>query len=398
MYKSYYKRVFKIAMKDPLKIPSMLRLKLGKTDSWKESFDCNLKPPLVVSIRPTQACNLRCVMCPQWGDNGVFISYPSLAKREVTTEEIKIFIDDISSFKPYVYFSGGEPLINPDIFELIKYANSKHMVTSLNTNGTYLKEKARELIESGLDYLYTSLDAPTDLTNNDIRKSVKGEGAYSETIGGIKEVLKLRDEIGCGLPIIQTQTTLVEENHKFLLKMANFLNDDLKVDIWGIGLCVHTTNELNNETTKVYEKEFGQTQYHWGGFIRGFKEIDFDLIMEQLHTIKSKNWGFKLRLYKPFGMKGFDIRTYYMNPDLDATSDPLTCMNPYVFAQMQPNGEIAFCGSQPDYTLGNIKEKKFLDLWNSTRAKKWREFLKKQLFPSCKRCWSLYEFNHFMKN
>ena len=70
-------------------------------------------------------------------------------------------------------------------------------------------------------------------------------------------------------------------------------------------------------------------------------------------------------------------------------------MNPYVFAQLQPNGEVAFCGSQPDYVIGNVKQRRLVDLWSGERASRWREFLKTQHFASCKRCFSLHEFSHF---
>lgn len=334
-------------------------------------------------------------MCPQWGDQGVFIREPERAKRTVTTDQIKQFIDDIAPFRPYIYFSGGEPLMNKDIIELVEHASSRHLVTSLNTNGTYLREKAEGLIRAGLDYLYTSLDAPTDPSNNDIRKDTRGGGSYADAVAAIRHVARLRDELGIGLPIIQTQTTLVKENQYTLLEMARFVQDVLGVDMWGIGLCVHTTPELDAKTTETFRREFDQEQVHWSGFVRSFEGMDYPAIERQLDELRSRRWGFMLRLYKPLGMPGFDLRRYYEHPDEDATTEPMTCMNPYVFAQMQPNGDLAFCGSQPDYVMGNIADDRFLNLWRGERAARWRRFLKNELFASCKRCWSLYEFHHF---
>lgn len=388
-----------MAARDPLKIPSMLRLKLMKTNEWEKNDYSNgnvkVSPPAVVSIRPTQGCNLRCVMCPQWGDSGVFLKEPQRAKRSVTTDEMKTFINDISSFKPYIYFSGGEPLINDDIVELVEYASSKHLITGLNTNGSYLKEKAEGLVRAGLDYLYTSLDAPTMFVNDGIRKDLKGCGPYLDAIESVKYVIDIRDRIGTGLPIVETKTTLVKENQDSLLDMAYFVQDKLRSDVWAIGLCVHTTLELNNATTAVFQKEFGQDQIHWSGFVREFQEMNFVGIKRQLEKVKSMKWKFKLKLGKLLDMPGFDLETYYVRPAVFAMTDPVVCMNPYIFAQMQPNGDIAFCGSQPDYVIGNIKGNKFVDLWNNERATRWRKFLQSNLFPSCKRCWSLYEFQCF---
>ncbi len=396
---SFRTRLMKMALRDPLKIPAMMRLKLGRRNAWLARYDyhpnCAIPPPLIVSIRPSYGCNLRCIMCPQWGERGAFKKRPDLARRTVKTEEVKRFIDDISGFRPYIYFSGGEPLLCPDIFELIRHASSRHLLTSINTNGSFLRGKEKQLIESGLDYLYTSLDAPCLEVNDKIRADAKGEGSYDDAIAGIAELVRLRDTIGVGLPIIQTKTVLVKENHQQLLEMARFAQDILGVDAWVLGLCVYTTPELDSLTTEVYSSEFGQGQVHWGGFINEFRDLDYGEIQRQCEIIAATKWKMAVRIERPFGMPGFDWKRYHENPELPAASSPMKCMNPYVFAQMQPNGDLAFCGSQPDYSFGNIRDSKFLEAWNGERANKWRRFLNRRLFPSCPRCWSLYEYSRF---
>ncbi|MBI3309505.1 MAG: radical SAM protein [Candidatus Melainabacteria bacterium] len=391
-----------MAIRDPLKIPSMLRLKLFSTDDWQKDYSnghIDVAPPAVVAVRLNYSCNLRCVMCNQWGENGVFIKTPErMVKREMTLDHWKGLIDDIAKFQPYIYFTGGEPLMNKDIIEIVRYASSKHLITSMSTNSTYLKEKAEDLIEAGLDYLYTSLDAPIPVEEGVIRKFASGDDSAAEAVEAIKYFIELRNKIGKGLPVVQTQTVIVKENHKKLLDMAHFVNDYLKPDVWGLQLCVYTTPELNDATTQSYKKNFNQDQVGWAGFIRDFPDMDFMELKRQLGTIMNTKWQFKLRPYKPLRMDGFDLERYFTRPDEEDTSEVLTCMNPYVFAQLQPNGDIAFCGSQPDYVIGNVKDAPFMELWCNEKATKWREFLKKELFASCKRCFSLHEFSHFRKN
>ncbi|MBI4422722.1 MAG: radical SAM protein [Elusimicrobia bacterium] len=397
---AYEARLARLALRDPRKIPSMLRLKLGRRDEWRRDLSgegaAAVAPPFVVAIRMSYACNLRCVMCNQWGEEGVFVKTPDrLVRREMTTDELKRFIDDIAGFKPFVYFTGGEPLMSPDILEIVRHASSRHLVTSMSTNGTFLKEKTDGLIEAGLDYLYTSLDAPVALAKDAIRVTAKGGDSTQEAAEAIKHLIRRRDELGVGLPIVQTQTIVVRENQHLLLDMARFVQDELGSDLWGLQLCVFTTPELNAATTRSYQASFGQDQVGWAGFIRDFPGMDFERLEEQLRAILNGRWRFKLRAYKPLGMKGFSLRDYYTRPERFATDEPLTCMNPYVFAQLQPNGDVAFCGSQPDYTIGNVKDARFMDLWRGERAARWRRFLQKQLFASCARCFSLHEFDHF---
>lgn len=396
MGSSYYYRLARLALRDPLKIPAMLRLKTAKRKDFLEDPIVNdALPPYVIAIRPNYNCNLRCVMCNQWGENGNYIKHPErIVPREMSTDDFKRFFNDIAAFRPYIYFTGGEPLMNKDILELVRYASSKHLITSMSTNGTFLYKRARDLIEAGLDYLYTSLDTPHAMTTDIVRISAKGKDSQNEAAEAIRHVVELRRKMSSVLPIIQTQTIIVEENQHRLYEMAEFV-ETLGVDVWGLQLCVFTTPEQNAATTRAYQENFSQDQIGWEGFIRQFPGLDPNVINDQLERIRKRRWKFQFRPYQPLLMKGFNLHKYFFQPDEFATSEKLHCLNPYVFAQLQPNGDIAFCGSQPDYTIGNVKQDRFLNLWNNRKAKEWRKFLQKGLFPSCTRCFSLHEFHHF---
>jgi len=401
IFPSYYRHLVRMAWRDPQKIPSMMRLKLARRDNIPPPPGQRVPPPLVIAVRPTYNCNLRCLMCNQWGENGVFMKWPKrFVRREMTTQDFKDFFDEVSSFKPYIYFTGGEPLLAKDTLELIRYASSRHLVTSMSTNSTLLQDKAEEVIRSGLDYIYLSLDAPAPCDKEVIRRQVNRQDSNQRAVDSIRHLLELRDELGIGLPVVQIQTIIVKENQYKLLEMAHFVEDVLQPDVWGLQLCVHTTPELSAATTRIYQENFGQDQVGWEGFVRVFtSDMNFEEISWQLETIMSSRWKFKLRIYSPTGLPGFDLRRYYLEPERDSCDlQNFSCMNPYVFAQLQPNGDIAFCGSQPDYIVGNVKQHSFLDVWNSKRAQKWRHFLQKHSFPVCKRCFSLHEYQRFTKS
>src|SRR4030067_1878713 len=77
-------------------------------------------PPLIIwSI--TYNCNLRCKMCPYYGEGGKLPDF----KKELSLDEIKEVIDDIKRsykyypYKPYIGIIGGEPFIHPNIFEVL---------------------------------------------------------------------------------------------------------------------------------------------------------------------------------------------------------------------------------------------------------------------------------------
>ena len=86
----------------------------------------------VVVWNSTKTCNLKCMHCYMQSDAKKY-------KDELTTEEAKKFIDDLADFHvPVLLFSGGEPLIRPDFFELAAYAQAKGVRPTLSTNGTLI--------------------------------------------------------------------------------------------------------------------------------------------------------------------------------------------------------------------------------------------------------------------
>ncbi|MFH1403648.1 MAG: radical SAM protein [Candidatus Altiarchaeota archaeon] len=391
----YYSRVLKIIARDRHKLKSVWRLKTGgehRSGRYLGDKTGFSAPPITVAIRRSFRCNLHCIQCGQWGEHGIFkdIDPDDLSKKELTTEEIKRFITEIAPSRPYIYFTGGEPLLNDDIFELIEHASSNHLITGMSSNSTLLEDSAERLIDAGLDYYYASLDAPGDL-NDEIRR---GEDTFQRAVAGIKKLIRLREENGVGLPIVQVQTIIVKENQDSLYRMAEFVEDVIGADVWGLQLCVFTTPEANKLTEEIYKREYGVDAVYWRGFIMDFTSgVDYEKLDEELKNIRGRSWKFRLRLYDPLTYDNFNFKDYFENPEKPMTNPP--CMYPYSFAQLQPNGDIAFCGSQPDYVIGNIKDNGFNGIWNNEKARDFRLFMKKSPLPACSRCFGMYIFSKY---
>jgi len=130
----------------------------------------------VVVWNSTRTCNLKCRHCYMNSDARKY-------QDELTTAEAKKFIDDLADFHvPVLLFSGGEPLIRPDFFELAEYAEKKGVRPTLSTNGTLItKQKARELKEVGLSYVGISLDGMEAV--HDKFRGVSG--AFKKALEGI---------------------------------------------------------------------------------------------------------------------------------------------------------------------------------------------------------------------
>ena len=133
----------------------------------------SLRPIVVWNI--TKACNLRCIHC--------YASAESHSAGELTTEECKTVIDDLAEMKvPLILFSGGEPLLRRDVFELASYAASKGLKCALSTNGTLITPKIAEKIkEAGFVYVGVSIDGMPE--TNDRFRGVKG--AFKKAFEGL---------------------------------------------------------------------------------------------------------------------------------------------------------------------------------------------------------------------
>ncbi|MDO8752457.1 MAG: radical SAM protein, partial [Anaerolineales bacterium] len=118
-----------------------------------------------VYIEPTVACNLDCITC--------FRNAWEQPIGRMTEETFESILNGLKQMDPIpsVYFGGiGEPLFHVKTIEWIRRVKELGVKVELITNGTILTEKkSRELIDSGLDVLWVSLDGATPETYADIR-------------------------------------------------------------------------------------------------------------------------------------------------------------------------------------------------------------------------------------
>jgi 12,18-didecarboxysiroheme deacetylase len=148
-------------------------------------FSRDKRPVVVWNV--TRRCNLKCVHCYAQAKD---ISF----NNELTTGEGKRLIDDLAGFgAPVLLFSGGEPMVRPDLAELAGYAVQKGMRAVISTNGTLItREKARILKEIGLSYVGISLDGMEAV--NDRFRGVRG--AYAKALEGIRNCQKAGIKVG----------------------------------------------------------------------------------------------------------------------------------------------------------------------------------------------------------
>lgn len=161
---------------------------------------------MIVSWNTTNACNMYCDHC--YRDAGC------KAEEELSTAEAKTLLEQIAraGFKIMI-FSGGEPLMRPDIVELVAYAASLGLRPVFGTNGTLITlEMAQKLKAAGAMGMGISLDSMDRDKHNKFRKF---PGAWEGAVQG------MRNCRAAGLPF-QIHTTVMEWNNHELEDLTDF--------------------------------------------------------------------------------------------------------------------------------------------------------------------------------
>ncbi len=145
----------------------------------------------------TNKCNLRCRMCDQWKTPA------EMASRELSTQEWFSFIDSAKLMHAAVIvITGGEPLLRPDIFEIIKYMRHKGISAHLCSNGTLINESVvAKLKDSNLNSISISLDSACAEEHNYLR----GFDCFETVVRNIQMLKRKNSELNIGINCLITK-------------------------------------------------------------------------------------------------------------------------------------------------------------------------------------------------
>jgi len=169
--------------------------------------------PFLVVWDFTHKCNLRCKHC--YSNSG------EVEEEELTTQQALAVVDQLAeAHVTALAFSGGEPLMRPDFFQIAKHAANRGLYVSLASNGTLLtKENVQKLKEAKVNYVDISLDGAIAKTHDDFRGV---NGAFEKALSGLKNCIEA-DLCTC-------IATTVGKNNMTELPDIISLAEQLKVD------------------------------------------------------------------------------------------------------------------------------------------------------------------------
>jgi len=170
------------------------------------------KYPLIVELEPLFVCNLACPGCGK-------IQYPTeILRRRLSPQEIFDAIEECGA--PMVSVAGGEPLLHPQIEEIVEGLIKRKRFVYLCTNAVLMRRKLDRFTPSSYFSFVVHLDGLKDRHD----EAVDREGVFDEAVEAIREAKRR------GFRVTTNSTFFTNDSPKTVREVLNFLNDDLKVD------------------------------------------------------------------------------------------------------------------------------------------------------------------------
>jgi len=329
--------------------------------------------PKVVFIEVTNRCNLLCETCPR-----TYFQREPL--KSLSLNEFIQIAEQFPQMKRSLLHGIGEPLLNRELPEIIKYLKRRDVEVIINSNGTLLTPQwQKKIVESGLDQYRCSIDGAKDETYARIR----GANLLPKLKRGLEGLVNTKEQLGAKTPHISIWCVATRENLRELPDLLR-LAADLGVPEVYMQRVVYFAREP--------EKQYGMARDELTFF--GKDENDEDRIIEECTELSAK-----LRINFLASGARDPISSLAAARSSDFTPWQ-ACMRPWTTAYVTTNGNCLPCCISPfatnDYEsliLGNLFEHPFNEIWNEARYQQFRmELLSDHPHKACASCgvyWSL---------
>ena len=292
----------------------------------------------VVVWNSTKTCNLKCRHCYMNSDAKKYFG-------ELSTEEAKKFIDDLAEFKvPVLLFSGGEPLMRQDFFELAEYAAKKNVRPTLSTNGTLITRSVAEKIKNiGVGYVGISLDGLKDV--NDKFRGV--DGAYQKAMQGIENCVAVGQRVGL-------RFTINRHNFEELDKIFDFIEEKKinRVCFYHLVYSGRGSQMIDEDLTPR------ESRAAMDKIIKRTKDFERRGLEKEILTVDNHCDG--VYMYLKFLREG-DVKTAEQVKKFISMNGGNR--SGIAFAEVDPLGFVHPDQFTQHHTFGNVREKKFGEIW-----------------------------------
>jgi MoaA/NifB/PqqE/SkfB family radical SAM enzyme len=294
--------------------------------------------PFKIEVEHTTICDKKCLICER--------SYWKEKSERLTFEQFKKIVDQFPRLKWINITGEGTGFLNPDFLKIIEYLRSKDISVNFVDEFDFLdEEKARKLIELGVNCIWISMDGATKETYEKIKVGCN----FEKAINNIKTLLKLKKELASPFPTLCFRFVVNKLNYQEMPKMVEL---------------VHSFGDLG-EGSKL----------EFVGLLT-FKEIEKYYLPEVPKEILEET----VKMGRKLGIR---VRFSHISESkLPPVKKCAAWTEPYIMI----GGYILPCcavlmSNKRDflrkYAFGNLYQKSFKEIWYSDRYKKFREMVLK---------------------
>jgi MoaA/NifB/PqqE/SkfB family radical SAM enzyme len=313
-------------------------------------------PPINLQVDVSTYCNLRCKECKR--EN---LLPEKEINKNLSLENFKVIFDKIKPVSVNLAAS-GEPLMNPEIFEIIKYAKQNGAITIISSNQTIVKpELNKKIVLSGLDILKASIDG----ANKETYEKIRGP-YFDNVIKNLAEVTELKKELKSSSPSLRIDFVVFHLNYKEMVDILYFAK---KFNI----NCVYYRAVDKRGWSREEIEEF-------------YKNLDFDELKNLIKKTESEAKKLNIKTNLDLWLNNFSEVEFIYTGRTSKSVRRKICILPWFQLFVSISGETSCCCSIPPFrnvSYGNILSEDFDKVWNGEKIIKTRELFKQKRNYSC---------------
>jgi len=319
-----------------------------------------------LDIKVTNACNLKCVFCGQVG-NRQPVTHLACNVLFQFTRKVLPDLDGVT-----VYLWGGEPLLHPEIAELIRHMAAKRAFVMLNTNGVYLNTQTIQMLATaGLSAVVVSIDGPAS-----VHDRMRGRVTlYNHIVSVIPLIKKRGMQVYVNCVVVpgvgQAYSKMVRELCSCGVDSVRF---SLPLGIW--------SSELEPQL-----KHYAQNP-NLAGFIRAWTNVVQDIsskaLMHTMRELMAAASVCNVECHLPWDQDEDPLRRLECHFEKCGGRETKYCRKLEESINISSNGMIVGCPDIPIHSAGDIYNAKETEIYS--RIADIRQRFTVERWPWCKRC------------
>lgn len=312
--------------------------------------------PLYVKIKLNYGCNLKCEMCKHWRET---------REAPLAIARFRAALDELAALGcRKIHFSGGEPLLRPQVPDLTAHASGLGLRVNMTTNGTLVtKALAKRLVEAGLRGVNVSLDSP----ERRVHDHVRGEaGAWKRTTRAIEYFRRYAHK---GKLDIRLNTVVSRSNFAGLAALP-----ELAQRLGADGLNLIPVDDHCGEHLALRRRDLAQYNAEVAPRL-----AERALALGLMHD--------EAQAY-PFGRTEEDLKRARRGHYALSWYDRHPCFAPWTHSLIDFNGHVFVCCMTRDQIppLGDLKRNSFTEIWEGAGYATIRRMMHPPALPMCQRC------------